>query len=195
MWPVTFSWITTACAVLLCAFAVKLTDDFLDQQNDLKVERCNWALYLGPGTMVYATLFLALAASINSSVSLSLFFASYIVGMFNDLLRILPSRLRGWQESSLVMIAGVLLFGWINMLFSLLFIIAVQCTDDCLDYRLDCITGQRNIANRVGLMECGLIGLTALITAWWLSEQLFFPVLSGTLVYYGLAMRFEGVRQ
>jgi 1,4-dihydroxy-2-naphthoate octaprenyltransferase len=186
--------ITTALAVAICALAVKLTDDALDKETDLAAGRRNLAARLGPGTMVYAALCLAVAASINAPVTLSLFFASYIVGMFNDLRQAFPSRLRGWQESALVTLLGVILFGWHLMLFSLLFILAVQLTDDCIDMHSDRLCGQRNFACRLGWLECWLAGLIALLAAWWLDEKLFYPVLAGTTAFYLLTLRCQGVK-
>lgn len=190
----TMSDVTTALAVAICALAVKLTDDALDRESDLAGGRSNLAARLGPGTMVYAALCLAIAASINTPVSLSLFFASYIIGMFNDFRLIFPSRLRGWQESALVALLGLILFGWHLMAFALLFILAMQLIDDCVDMHADRLCGQRNLACRLGWPECLLAGLALLLAAWWLDEKLFYPVLAGTSVFYGFALRCQGVR-
>src|SRR5689334_11285163 len=103
-----------------------MTDDILDKDKDAACSRPNLVNLLGPGTMVYAILCLGIAASINAPVTLALFFASYIIGMFNDLRQILPSKLSGWQESILVTFLGWIFFGWKLMLFSLLFVIAIQ---------------------------------------------------------------------
>ncbi len=193
MWPAMFEWLATALAAGLCSLAVKLTDDWLDRDRDLAAGRPNWAAAIGTGTMVYAALFLTLAAGINAAVSLALFFASYIVGMFNDLGRLFPSRLSGWQESLLVLAAGLILAGWRTMLFSLLFVAAVQLLDDCLDRADDRLAGQRNLACRFGAAECLLAALILLLAAWWLSAGLFGPVCAGVTAVYGLSLRFKGV--
>jgi 1,4-dihydroxy-2-naphthoate octaprenyltransferase len=195
MWPTMFEFPLTALAVILCSCAVKLTDDFLDQEHDLSGGRANWAARLGPGTMVYALLLLALAASINTRISLSLYFASYIIGMFTDLGRILPSRLSGWQESVLVMIIGIILFDLRTMIFSLLFITAVQLIDDCIDIHSDRLCGQRNFACRLGVLECWLLAITALLAAWWIDEHLFAPVLTGAAIFYWTILHFQEVRE
>ena len=176
-------------AAALCSLAVKLTDDWLDRDRDAAVGRINWATRLGTGTMVYAALFLALAAGINAAVSLALFFASYIVGMFTDLGRRLPSRLTGWQESLLVLVAGAMLCGWRTMLFAGLFVSAVQLIDDCIDLAGDRLAGQRNLACRFGTAECLLGGLTLLLAAWWLDAGLFTPVFAGVAAVYCLDLR------
>lgn len=192
MWPAMFD-ASAALAAALCAVAVKLTDDWLDRDRDLAAGRANWAATIGSGAMVYAALFLALAAGINAAVSLALFFASYIVGMFNDLGRLLPSRLSGWQESVLVLAAGMAICGWRVTLFAVLFVAAVQLLDDCIDLAGDRLAGQRNFACRLGTAECLLTGLTLLLAAWWLDAALFGPVFAGVALVYCGALRLKGV--
>ncbi len=192
MWPATFD-TSAALAAALCAVAVKLTDDWLDRERDLVVGRANWAAAIGTGTMIYAALFLALAAGINAVVGLALFFASYIMGMFNDLGRRLPSRLSGWQESVIVLAAGIVVCGWRVMLFAVLFVAAVQCIDDCIDLAGDRLAGQRNLACRLGTAECLLTGLALLLAAWWLYAALFVPVSVGVALVYCCSLRFKGV--
>jgi 4-hydroxybenzoate polyprenyltransferase len=192
MLPATFD-TATALASALCALAVKLTDDWLDRDRDQAVGRANWAAGIGAGTMVYAALFLALAAGVNAAVSLALFFASYVVGMFNDLGRLLPSRLSGWQESLLVLAAGAAVCGWRTMSFAVLFVAAVQLLDDCLDLAGDRLAGQRNFACRLGTAECLLVGITLMLASWWLYPALFSPVFAGVALVYCGALRIKGV--
>ncbi|MDR3591411.1 MAG: hypothetical protein P4N41_17285 [Negativicutes bacterium] len=187
-----FDTAATMLSVCLCCCAVKLTDDFLDRDVDCSGGRANWAVRLGPGAMVYAVLLLALAAGFCPRVSLSLFFASYCIGMFNDLTVLLPSRLKGWQESLLVLTLGVILFDWRTVVFALLFVASVQCFDDCVDMRSDRLCGQRNLACRFGPVVCLTGGLILLFSAWGLDEELFFPVCGGTVIFYFLAHRLAG---
>lgn len=181
-------------AVFLCSGAVKLLDDCLDQSPDSIAGRRNWAAVLGPGAPVYAALLLAVAAGIRAEVCLPLFFASYGVGMFNDLGRRLPSGLSGWQESLLVAATGGWLFGWRMMLFAFLFIAAVQLADDCVDMHTDRLCGQRNLACRFGCVEALLAAAVAFAAAWGLNEALFPPVFAGAAVFYLGLLRCQGVK-
>jgi 4-hydroxybenzoate polyprenyltransferase len=189
-----FSPLTVCLAVILCAAAVKLLDDWLDRDDDRTAGRNNWAAMLGPGATVYAALLLAMAAALSTHISLALFFASYCIGMFNDFSRRLPSRLRGWQESLLVCGFGAVILGWHVMLFSLMFIAAVQLLDDCLDLTADQRAGLKNLAVRFGPVECLLAGLLLLLAAWWLDGTLFPPVLAGTLLFYLCSLALSRVR-
>ena len=194
MWPEIFEFVRTMIAVVLCSAAVKLVDDYLDKDLDFRAGRRNIADAMGNGTMVYAMLFLVIAAGMNTAVSMPLFLASYIVGMFNDLKSRFPSRLNGLQETFLVMLLGVLFFGFASMLFALLFVLGIQLLDDCLDLRSDVLTGQRNFAHRFGVTECVISGIMAILLAGWLNEQIFWPVFFGTAFFYVSLIKYQGAR-
>lgn len=191
MWPKIFSFLTTTAAVACCAAAIKLADDYLDSEADAVVGKTNWAKVLGPGAMLYAMFLLALAAGINATLSLSLFFASYISGMFSYLGDKYPSRLTGFQESLLAFIVGIMLFGWNNMLFSLSFVAAIQLFDDYIDAHSDRLSGQRNLANRFGHIECLVLSLVCLLVAWGVNEYYFIPTVLGSGIVYFIALRIE----
>jgi len=176
--------IATFFATVFCAIAVKLVDDFLDKEQDNDSGCFNLTTQLGLNSVVYAALFLALAAGLNSKISMPLFLASYIVGMFNTLGHKLPSKLTGLQESILVGLLAILLFGWHRILFALTFITAIQLGDDCVDLRSDHFCGQSNLACRYGLVECFILALSALLLACWLDEEIFLPVLAGSMAVY-----------
>lgn len=194
MWQVMCECLTGMLAAGCCALAVKLLDDHLDRERDLSCSRPNLANQLGTGSIIYATLLLAIAASLESQLSLGLFFASYCIGMFNDLNRLMPTRLKGWQESGMVFAFGLWLLGWRIMLFAFVFTLAVQLLDDCLDRKTDRLCGQRNLACRLGVVECLLSGLTLLLFAWWLDGRLFLATFWGVgIVYFGI-LRLQGVK-
>ncbi|MEG6586061.1 hypothetical protein [Dendrosporobacter sp. 1207_IL3150] len=184
MWPGIYEFASTILAVLLCAASIKLVDDYLDRDLDNRIGRTNWAHKLGNSTTLYSMMLLIIAAGLNSSLSLSLFLSSYIIGMFNDLKQVFPSKLTGFQESLVVLVIGVLLFKWDYMLFSLLFVSSIQLIDDCIDYNIDTLAGYRNFAHRFGVIETMLIAAIGIITSWWINETIFTPVISGTIIFY-----------
>ncbi|BBB93091.1 MAG TPA: hypothetical protein PKA28_01345 [Methylomusa anaerophila] len=194
MWQEIFDFGSIFFAVVCCSIAVKLADDYLDRVSDLTGGQVNWAERLGPGTMVYAMLFLAIAAGINAKLSLSLFIGSYVVGMFNDLNTLYPSRLTGFYESVLAVVLGMILLGWRMMFFSLCFVFAVQLIDDCIDAYTDRLTGQRNMANHFGKTECMLTALLGFLLAWVAAESLIIPTFIGTASVYMWSMRQQGGR-
>lgn len=187
MWPEIFEFLSAVIAAACCSAAVKLADDYLDKEYDAIAGRANWAEVLDGGTMLYAMFLLAVAAGFNASLSLSLFFGSYIVGMFSCLRDKFPSRLNGFQESLIAFTAGVVLFGWDSMLFAVSFVSAVQLLDDYIDSRSDQLAGQRNLANRFGRLECFIAFLLCSVLAWEFDDRLFFPALIGTTLIYLLS--------
>lgn len=194
MWPEIFEFLSTAAAVACCSASIKLADDYLDKEYDIAAGKTNWAEVLGRGTMLYAMFLLAISAGLNTKLSLSLFLASYIIGMFSSMREKLPSRLNGFQESLVALIFGLVFFDWNSMLFSLSFVAAVQLFDDYLDAQCDQLSGQRNLANRFGRLECLIVGFICALTAWGINENLFVPAVAGSAVVYISSLRFERVR-
>ena len=184
MWLAMFEQANIVIAVLLCCVAVKLVDDYLDKDVDTRAGCYNFSKALGNGTIVYGMLALSLAASVNASVSIPLFLASYSIGMFNDFKKTFISRLSGLQESLLVFIIGGIAWGWQSMLFSLLFILSVQLIDDYLDIATDELAGYRNLAHRIGKVECLLLSILTFCASWQIGEHLFPIVFLGTIIFY-----------
>lgn len=182
-------------AVICCAAAIKLADDYLDYELDYQVKRGNWAEKFGKSTMYYAMLCMLIAAAVHIQISVSLFFSSYIVGMFNDMEKQFPSKLNGLQESLLILLLGGLLVGWQVMFFSLPLVFSVQLIDDCIDLRSDALAGFRNLAYRYGVFECLLLTLLGLLIAWFVNDYLFFPVILAIGVFYAADYCCQGGRK
>lgn len=193
MWLEVFDFLSIVIAVICCSAAVKLADDYLDREYDVIAGKANWTEVLEQGTMLYAMFLLALAAGINTSLSLSLFLSCYIVGMFSSMRDKFPSRLSGFQESLIALTIGIFLFGLHTMLFSLSFILAIQLFDDYIDEQSDHLVGQRNFANRFGEIECLIASLIFIITAWGVNEKEFIPVLTGTAIVYLVSFYYERI--
>lgn len=193
MWLEVFDFLSIVIAVICCSAAVKLADDYLDREYDVIAGKANWTEVLEQGTMLYAMFLLALAAGINTSLSLSLFLSCYIVGMFSSMRDKFPSRLSGFQESLIALTIGLFLFGLHTMLFSLSFILAIQLFDDYIDAHSDHLVGQRNFANRFGEIECLIASLIFIITAWGVNEKEFIPVLTGTAIVYLVSFYYERI--
>jgi len=191
VWHAIFEQSCIVIAVMLCAIAVKFVDDFLDQDLDTHAGSRNFTTQFGNGTVVYAMLALALAASLNTNPSIPLFLASYSVGMFHDLKQPFPTGLSGWQESLFVFLFGVMLWGWQIMLFAILFIASIQLFDDYVDVCTDQLVGYRNIASRIGKVECLLLSIITMLSAYWVCEPVFLSVFLGTFLFYGVLFFYQ----
>lgn len=191
MWHAIFEHVTIFISVLFCSIAVKLIDDFLDKDLDMQGGYLNFTKKFGDGIIIYAILSLTVAASINAFVSIPLFLASYSIGMFEDLKHPFPSGLSGMQESLLVFILGILLWGWQRMVFSMLFIFAIQLFDDYLDMYTDQAVGYRNLAYRLGKIECLLLSIISMLSAWQVGEHMFLPVFCSASLFYGILFFYQ----
>lgn len=192
MLPATYEFITTSLAVLFSAIAIKLADDFLDQ--DIDQSQYNFASILGKGSMLYAMLSLAFAASLNAPISVSFFLSSYIIGMFRDLRQDFPSHLTGFQESLIVFLAGVFLLGCKMMFFTFFFVLSIQLLDDYIDDAKDKLSGYRNWAHRLGRTKCLLVFFLTLLSSWNLDETMFLSSCLGTCIFYSFTLYYQRER-
>ncbi len=160
MWPSMFRF----GAVLCMAVAVKLMDDLLDgdvggpRDHDLVSRHETRALGAG-GAAAYALGLGMVAAALNTEWAVTLFLASYAVGMLDDPLRRLPSRLPAGVESFLAILIGVSAYGWRSAVASLACIVLIQALDDLVDYRSDLQAGRRNWAVATVKFEVTLIAM------------------------------------
>ncbi len=179
-------------AVICTALSVKLTDDYLDADSDHILGKFNFASHLGKGTPVYGLVSLAIGASLSATLSLSLFFACYIIGMCHDRRSHYPLGLNGIQESLITLLISCYLLGINPMLFAIFFVFAVQLIDDLIDIIADQQVGMKNFACLLGRTECLLLILICLGLAFVINAKIFLPVLMGFFLFYALAMTMKG---
>ncbi|MGI6559243.1 MAG: hypothetical protein ACOX20_10030 [Limnochordia bacterium] len=138
-------------SILLAGLAIKIMDDCLDEPME------DLAVYCRRGAIAYGLLALAIAAAIEWETACSLFFAAYILGMAGDEIRPLASRLRGWEESLIVLGIGLASVGWKALLAAMSTMAAVQLYDDLADLAKDARWGRANLVRRWGYTECLLL--------------------------------------
>ncbi|GAW91482.1 hypothetical protein [Calderihabitans maritimus] len=146
-------------AVFLTGMVVKGMDDLLDSSWDLAKGKRTVAGSYGYSLVPYLMVFLAIAAWLAPKISLSLFLASYAVGMFFDSRQKMASGLQGYQETVIIILLGSLFFGWLEMLSSLSIILLVQVLDDLQDFRKENPTGHKNWARKFGVVETILFAI------------------------------------
>jgi hypothetical protein len=149
-------------AIFLTAFTIKLVDDFLDNDAGIFTTLIN---KMKSGILPYAIVIMSFAFIIEPKTSVSLFLSAYIIGMFNDLNRILTFGLKGYQETIVVGVLGLLLIGMSEMISSLIIIFILQLLDDLVDYRKDKIMGKYNLAIKFGKIEVEIFIIILLLIA------------------------------
>ncbi|MGZ4162769.1 MAG: hypothetical protein ACXVDB_01505 [Tumebacillaceae bacterium] len=143
-------------AIVLTGLTIKLMDDHLDVEFDQCIGRQTLAMRLGRASLPYGLAALGLAMALSPKVALSLFLASYAIGMGHDLSEKMPTRLPGWAESLIA--TGIMTWyaGWYLAAWSLAIMLMIQLLDDLMDLNNDKRSGQNNWANRFGFVEATL---------------------------------------
>lgn len=180
---VAFEWGKNLLVVMGTGLSVKLMDDFLDEERDGIAGIRNWAQLLGRSIMAYSLLALAVATALNPAWAVSLFLASYAVGMAHEHGERLPSGLKSYQEAMLALAAGWFLFGPTEMVTSLVLVIFLQAVDDLRDWRQDRELGRQSLVTSLGPVEAVLLAGIMLV----LSGSLDLPK---TLVVSGAGILF-----
>jgi hypothetical protein len=124
-------------SIFLTGLSIKLMDDYLDQELDKLSNKRTMAIKLERASLPYTLLLFSLAVALNYSWSLSLFWASYILGMGYDLQNSLPTGLKSYQESVILLILSLYILEPEQMFSSLLIIFVIQLIDDLIDYKVD----------------------------------------------------------
>ncbi|HHX02245.1 MAG TPA: hypothetical protein GX739_06200 [Firmicutes bacterium] len=129
-------------ATVLTAIAVKWLDDCIDEKHPTNSVRSGAA---------YSLLAILVAAILDLPLTIALFSACYVIGMFTSMTQKLPSGLPGWLESMLILIFAAVYCGLAATFWSVLVIYSVQLLDDLLDYRLDEQQNRSNVVNDLGV--------------------------------------------
>jgi hypothetical protein len=178
-----FSFLRPFFACFFTGIAIKIMDDFLDASIDSMIGKRTWAASLDEAALPYALVALSLAAVAEPVWSITLFWASYAVGMRGDLTRPLPLGLTGWQEASLLGMIAILAFGWRTVFTSWAAIFSVQAIDDLLDRKQDKMSGAANWAIQWGVVETSLTASIVIIALGYLDiAKLVFVFATGPLV-------------
>jgi hypothetical protein len=150
--------IKSISSIFFTGCVIKLMDDYMDQDYDALINKCNVSNNLGHGVMPYVLLLFSIACVSNVTTAVSLFLASFGLGMVGTLPVKMPSGFSGYGESVAAIIAGLLLFGTKTMISSICIIAAVQLLDDYIDLDSDMIS-KKNLAFIFGKVECIVISI------------------------------------
>ncbi len=162
--------------LLLVGLAIKLMDDFLDQEKDKASGQYNLYHILGISILPYSLVIFSFGLYLNLVEGISFFAASYLLGMAHDYHLRLPSGLIAWQEGLIVFMFSTYLTDLKNSLSALLLILLLQFIDDLIDFKKDSQYFQANLFKKLGFFNSVLIMLALTIIA-----IIFYPV---KLIYF-----------
>lgn len=183
MWPVPFElWhrLAQVAAVVATGTAVRLMDDAVDGHGDCRDvgsgDDDNFApaaSRLGEGARTaYALFSLAVGVAFSPVWTVTLFLASYTLGMASDAGRRLPTLMPAWLEMAAALCLSLLAYGWRETVSSVLAIGSIQALDDLLDRDRDRLEGRYgNWALVLGVpaalsLFAGLTLLAAAVDVW-----------------------------
>ncbi len=179
--------------IVLAGLVIKLMDDWLDVEFDQCIGRHTLAIRLGRACLPYSLLGFGLALALAPDVALTLFLASYAIGMGHDLRERMPTKLPGWVES----LAAVSFSVWatdLRLTVWALFVMAtIQLLDDLMDLQNDRRSGQNNLANRFGFVEVTLMMFICLLASILLSPLKTVEVLLAAPFVHMLLALFGGL--
>lgn len=150
--PTWWRWLGALGAIGL---AIKLTDDFLDIQEDRVLGKVNMASRLGPSVLPYSLVAALLSASLAPKLAFAYYIAAYGIGMVKDPQQVFLSKLQGWQEICLTLVISLIAVGWVQTLVAWAMMLVVQLVDDLLDFQKE--PTARNLAIRYGRAQVTLV--------------------------------------
>lgn len=151
------SLIISFVGILMTGLAIKIMDDFLDVEYDQCLGKKTLALRWGRASLPYGLFLLALGCAISLTYSLTLFFASYAVGMVHVWSEKMPTRLAAFIEMLGAFGTSIWLVGVMPAVWGVTMMATVQLLDDLFDIQKDAYTGQRNTVIRMGMVEATLL--------------------------------------
>ena len=152
----------TSLAVFFTGLVIKLMDDYLDQEIDRLNNRNALAVKLKRSIVPYSLLLFSFAVLCNYKLAVSLFWASYIVGMGVNKTE-LPFVLKSYQELFLLLLIGFLVLDSSQFLFALIIILFIQAVDDYIDYYRERYISGDNFINYFGRVGTFFIILFSLV--------------------------------
>lgn len=182
-----FSWLNylpTVVSVIFAGIAIKLLDDYLDQESP---EDSYLISLFDRSGYAYGLVFLLIAAGADLHLTFSLFAASYSVGMFTSSHDKLPTGLSSWVESIVAVIFAILVSGWQMALWAIVTIVTVQLLDDLVDYKHDSFMGHTSIARSLGIERTiVLLLLAGYISLRWQIWLGLFIIIISQIISFGL---------
>ena len=175
MWLMAYR-IRQGLSVFLTGVIVKTMDDSLDYDIDHIAGKAVNPILSNPGILPYTLLIFSVACTLDGQTGGSLFFASFIIGMAGDFDTLMPSGLKGYQESLALIFIGFFIFQSKIFLSSLLAILSFQLLDDILDDKTERGYSQ-NWCSVLGKVEAVILSLIFFLATLLIDPYKYFMVI------------------
>lgn len=151
--------------VFLIGIVIKIMDDYLDRDIDRFKEQWNITLIINRGILPYSLVLLIFSLYLNFPEGVSIFAASYLVGMINDLNEKLPTKLYAWQEGIFLIILTTYMSSLKDSISALLIVSSIQIIDDFIDMKKDKYIDNSNIVNKIGKINAFIITIVLVLAS------------------------------
>ena len=151
--------------VFLIGIVIKIMDDYLDRDIDRFKEQWNITLIINRGILPYSLVLLIFSLYLNFPEGVSIFAASYLVGMINDLNEKLPTKLYAWQEGIFLIILTTYMSSLKDSISALLIVSSIQIIDDFIDMKKDKYIDNSNIVNKIGKINASIITIVLVLAS------------------------------
>lgn len=179
--------------ILFVGGAIKLLDDYLDQELDQLLEKKTLAMRLQTSALPYALILLSLASLFIKEMAISLFVASYILGMHTELRKRQPSGLNGFQESFILSLTLLFTIQPKEVITSFSIIFIIQLLDDTMDYYAEPFPGRNNLVKRLGKLKSSILLLILLPSALYFDlMKSLMALLAFPIIIYLMERRYKG---
>ncbi|AFS78532.1 putative membrane protein [Gottschalkia acidurici 9a] len=153
--------------ISIISIIIKIIDNVVDNEGYVDESK----LLPEKGILPYVVIMMGVASMLNINITVSLIFSAYIVGMFENLNMTFLFSLKGYQESIIVAILGILFIGFNDMISSILVISSIQLIDDLIDMDKDRITQNKNYALKYGIVEVSIATIILFLIALFMSPN------------------------
>ncbi|MGI6485261.1 MAG: hypothetical protein ACOX15_02765 [Tepidanaerobacteraceae bacterium] len=157
-------------SIFFTGCVIKIMDDYVDQDYDALIGKYNIVKLMGYGAVLYGLLFFSVACALNVSIAVSLFLASFAIGMVGVLCVKMPSGFFGYIESIAVLIIGIILVGSKAMISAVFVMASIQLLDDYIDLQCD-MSSKKNLAFILGKMECIILAIILFLIAFYFEPE------------------------
>lgn len=176
---IVFKYVKLFFTFFLIGFVIKLVDDSIDvtDANRIFDKLLN---NMQNGIIPYILVIFSISCLLDYKLTVSIFISSYIIGMFNDINRILSFKLKGYQEAIILFLIGIFFLGKSEMISSFLLVLIIQLLDDIIDLKNDKYYGRNNLCLKFGFLE---VSVFLLILTLLLFKLSYIKLLFGMLIF------------
>lgn len=137
-------------SISIIGFTIKIMDDYIDDDKSLTSNLFNEE---NKAILPYSLMFFSLSCLLDKNIAISYISSAYIIGMFHDFFSPLSFKIKGYQESIIIILINILFLSFMEFVTSIFIIFIIQIWDDIIDISKDKYYGNKSLALKFGVVE------------------------------------------